>query len=109
MQKISGEMKLNGDVVVDFIDNTKTVKQFHHKLKYYDEGKSFGWSDPFFLFLYDDHLYRLEEMPGGKTKFIQSDAADGFSSLFFGTIATDFMLTSYMEFNSTLKEIVEKK
>lgn len=107
LQSIDGEMKKDSDVTVKFIDNTGSVNTYHHKLINYEQGKSFGWSDPFLPGLTDNHIYKLEALENNKTKLIQVDEANGFSSLFLGKIAANFMLRTYTEFNKTLKDRVE--
>ena len=109
LKKIEGELKKNSDVVVHFVDNNNNVNLYKHKLIVFEEGKSFGWSDPFLPFLKDNHVYLLQDLAEGKTKLIQTDEANGFSALFLGKIAVEFMLRTYTEFNQTLKERVEKR
>lgn len=107
LQSIDGEMKKDGNVTVKFIDNTGSVNTYYHKLINYEEGKSFGWSDPFLPGLTDHHIYKLEPLKDGKTKLIQVDEANGFTSLFLGKAAANFMLRTYTEFNKALKQRVE--
>jgi hypothetical protein len=109
LQKIEGELKPEGEVVVYFMGPDGKVNPYRHKLKYFEAGKTFGWSDPFLPGITDNHQYLIETMPDGRAKLIQKDEANGFSSMFLGPIAANFMLKTYTEFNRTIKERVEKR
>jgi uncharacterized protein YndB with AHSA1/START domain len=109
LQGIEGELRKDADVVVMFMNNKGKVAPYKHRLTIFEAGKKFGWSDSFFPMLKDHHIYSVEPLPGGRTRFIQTDAAIGFSSLFLGKMATDFMSSNYREFNRVLKAVAEKK
>ena len=91
LQKIEGDFRKNGQTEIHF-----------------EEGKLFGWSDPFILGITDNHKYQLEKISKSQTKLIQSDEANGFATLFMGNFIMNFFLKAYTEFNETLKERVEK-
>src|SRR4051794_16001919 len=71
LQGIEGEFKKGAQVVVNFMNNRGKVAQYKHQLVEFEEGKKFGWSDPFFPMLRDHHIYQLLPLPNGMTKFVQ--------------------------------------
>jgi hypothetical protein len=109
LQNLSGDFKKNGIVEVDFMDDKGKVAKYKHKLVHFEEGKLFGWSDPFIMGITDNHTYQLEKISSTQTKFIQSDEANGFATLFLGKMITNFFLTAYTDFNKNLKQRVEKE
>ncbi len=109
LQKIEGDFRKNGQTEVHFMDNKGKVGIYKHELIHFEEGKLFGWSDPFILGITDNHKYQLEKISESQTKLIQSDEANGFATLFMGNFIMNFFLKAYTEFNEALKERVEKK
>ena len=109
LQKIEGDFRKNGQSEVHFMDNKGKVGIYKHELIHFEEGKLFGWSDPFILGITDNHIYQLEKISENQTKLIQSDEANGFATLFMGNFIMNFFLKSYTEFNQTLKNRIENK
>jgi len=108
LQGMTGDIRDGGSVIVDFVSPSNgKVLVMEHTLTY-SEGESFSWSDPFLVGIYDQHEYRLEALPDGRTRFIQSDAVQGrlLSRLLGGTIA-GLLLDAYEQFNQDLKARVE--
>lgn len=105
LQKIEGELK-NGETTVYYIFKGKEMK-IKHKIIGFEKGTQFGWSDRLIPFSKDNHIYRLEGLPNGKTKFIQSDEVKGFSTIIIGKMMADIMIKTYPEFNQALKHFVE--
>jgi hypothetical protein len=107
LQKIEGDFRKNGQTEVHFMDNKGIVGIYKHQLIHFEEGKLFGWSDPFIFGITDNHKYQLEKISQNQTKLIQSDEANGFATLFMGNFIMNFFLKSYTEFNLTLKNRLE--
>lgn len=108
LQKIEGDFSKNGQTEVHFMDNKGKVGVYKHQLIHFEQGKLFGWSDPFFLGITDNHKYQLEKISENKTKLIQSDEANGFATMFMGNFIMKFFLKAYIEFNETLKARIEQ-
>ena len=90
------------------MDNKGKVGIYKHQLIHFEEGRLFGWSDPFILGMVDNHKYQLEKISDHQTKFIQSDELNGFATLFVGNFIINYFLKSYTMFNEALKIRVEK-
>ena len=108
LQGMTGDIRDGGSVTVDFVSPSNgKVLVFDHILTL-DEGRSFSWSDPFLAGIYDQHEYRLEALPDGRTRFIQTDAVRGrlLCRMLGGTIA-GLLLDAYQQFNQDLKTRVE--
>jgi hypothetical protein len=108
LQKIEGDIRKNGHTDVHFMDDKGKVGIYKHQLIHFEEGKLFGWSDPFILGMLDNHKYQLEKISDHQTKLIQSDELNGFATLFMGSFIMNFFLKSYTAFNEELKIRVEK-
>jgi len=109
LQGMTGDISDGGSVTVDFVSPSNgKLLVMEHTLTYV-EGQSFSWSDPFLAGIYDQHEYRLEPLPDGRTLFIQSDAVRGraLARLLGGTI-TGLLFDAYQEFNLALKARVEE-
>jgi uncharacterized protein YndB with AHSA1/START domain len=110
LQSIEGTLGAGAEVVVYFMNDKGEVGKFPHTLKVFEAGRSFGWSDPIpGTGVRDDHLYLVEALPDGRTRFTQNDAATGFTSLFLGGLVMDFFRDTYPVFNRTLKARAEKR
>lgn len=114
-QGLSGDIRDGGQVVATFIvQNPSTGEtgpaEFPHTLKY-EEGVSFGWSDPIAGFdgLTDNHVYMLEEISPCQTRFVQTDTFQGTNDAFttegLATVSEQF----YNAFNQELRTEVESK
>lgn len=107
LQKIEPKLQ-SGTTTVYYIFQEK-LRKITHQIIGFEEGTQFGWSDTLIPFSKDNHLYRLEALPDGRTKFIQSDAVKGFSTLFIsGMMLAEFKKT-FPAFNHALKDYVENK
>ncbi|CAA7393457.1 SRPBCC family protein [Chryseobacterium fistulae] len=109
LQNIEGDFKPNGMTTVTFLLQGKEVKP-QHKMVGFVEGKSFGWSDPFYLHLFkDNHSYTLEKIDDSHCKIIQIDEIKGIGALYLGSYIQKELLTVYNNFNQELKKEVEKR
>ena len=108
LQKIDGNFSKNGQTQVHFMDNKGKVGIYKHQLIHFEEGKLFGWSDPFIFGIKDNHKYQLEKISDNQTKLIQSDEANGFATMFMGNFIMNFFLKTYTEFNDMLKNRIEQ-
>lgn len=75
-----------------------------------EDGKEFGWSDPMLPGVVDQHRYRVEPLPDGRTRFVQSDEVrGGVLSLLFGWFFVREMVATYPAYNRALKARVEER
>ncbi|MEM9930403.1 MAG: SRPBCC domain-containing protein [Bacteroidota bacterium] len=81
--------------------------EFQHTIIDFEEGVSFGWSDPLMMGMKDHHIYRLEDLPNGNTLLIQTDGVEGGATHFMGHLVTHNMKAMYLKFNQELKDRVE--
>lgn len=109
LQKIEGDFRKNGLTDVYFMDNKGKVGLYKHQLIYFEEGKLFGWSDPFIFGMVDNHKYQLVQISDHQTKLIQSDELNGFGTLLLGNYIVKIFLKSYTAFNEALKNRIENK
>ena len=111
LQGMTGDIQDGGSVTITFIFSTDETgapisNDIPHTL-IYDEGRAFGWSDPFPEDIgggHDNHMYRVEDC-GEQTLFVQSD------EIVDNPYAADFatqLLPLYQAFNAELKAAAEK-
>lgn len=106
-QNLEGEFKQDGKATAFFKGPLgKTIKAEHSIIEF-EEGVSFGWSDPMAMGVRDYHIFRLEDLPDGKTKFIQSDHFTQGHSWFMQLMMNNSMEKMYAKFNQELKDRVE--
>lgn len=107
---MTGDIQDGGKVTISFIFGSDekgepNLMEIPHTLMY-EDGQSFGWSDPFSDDIgggHDNHLYRVEAC-GDQTLFIQSD------EVVDNPYAANFvaqLLPMYQTFNAELKASVE--
>ncbi|MEM7654745.1 MAG: SRPBCC domain-containing protein [Bacteroidota bacterium] len=107
-QGIKGDFREGGKATSRFkAPLGKKNMEFEHTIIEFEEGVSFGWSDPLMMGMSDHHLYRLEELPNGNTLFIQTDGVEGGATHFMGRLVTHNMKSMYLTFNQELKARVE--
>ena len=112
LQGMTGDIRDGGSVTITFILGTDengepNSSEIPHRL-IYDEGRAFGWSDPFPDDIgggHDNHIYRVEAC-GDQTLFVQSDeVVDNPYAVNFVTR----LLPMYQTFNAELKAMVENQ
>ncbi|MGB1318757.1 MAG: hypothetical protein ACPG5W_11140, partial [Flavobacteriales bacterium] len=81
--------------------------KFEHTIIDFEEGTSFGWSDPFLAGMKDHHVYKLETLENGNTRFIQTDEVKEGVTKFMGHIIANQMEKDYAKFGKELKARVE--
>ena len=107
-QGMEGEFKAGGKASSYFkAPLGKKDMKFDHTIIEFKEGFSFGWSDPIMLGMKDHHIYKLEELPNGNTRFIQTDSVEGGLTFLMGKLMLNEMNKTYQKFNQELKERVE--
>lgn len=111
LQGMTGDIQHGASVTITFIFGTDesgepNLMQIPHTL-IYDDGRAFGWSDPFPEDIgggHDNHFYRVE-LCGDQTLFVQSD------EIVDNPYAANFvsqLLPMYQTFNAELKAAVER-
>ena len=110
LQNMKGDIKNGGSVMITFIfgvdeNGEPNSNEIPHTL-IYEEGKMFGWSDPFPEDIgggRDNHVYQVESC-GDQTLFVQSD------EIIDNPYAANFvaqLLPMYQTFNAELKAFAE--
>lgn len=110
LQNVTGNIQDGGSVTITFIfgadeNGDPNVNEIPHTL-IYEEGREFGWSDPFPEEVgggRDNHLYRVEAC-GESTLFVQSDEV--IDNPYAASFVTQ-LLPMYQQFNAELKAVVE--
>ena len=102
--------------VEPFVDGQEAKVMFHNgmytmkmnrMLKIVD-GESFEWEGKVTLGLLDHHVCRIEAIEGGeRTRFIQTDLADGAIGKPLGWIMMNSFRKNYDKWNKSLKAAVE--
>jgi hypothetical protein len=102
IQGVTGAVSDGAVVMVDYVHpgNGKLLHTEHTFLV--EAGVSYGRSDPVIGGVTDNHHYRIEALPDGRTRLVQDDVVDG------GLLAR-LLLGTFMEFNTALKERVESQ
>ncbi len=103
-----GEIIKGGTVKVEFLNPEGGGLTFERNIFHYEEGTAFGWTGDAFAGLKDFHVYELEGLPDGTTKFTQSDGLHGADVPGIETIEQQ-MLLGYQLFNQELKTYIENK
>jgi len=106
-QKLEGEFKDGGKAISYYKTPLGNVISFEHTLIEFEEGVSFGWSDPVALGMRDHHIFLLEDLPNGNTKFTQTDSVQGGASWLLHKLMEHNMKSMYDQFNKELKARVE--
>ena len=106
LQKIVGGLDSGSKTKVDYLFKGK-LRKITHTMVYYQEGMQYGWSDTLIPFCKDHHLYRVEALPDGRTRFIQKDEVKGFTAFLVAGMLMDEMRSTYPLFNQALKKEVE--
>jgi len=106
---LKGDFRDGGQITVHFKTGLFT-QEFHHEVKFFEAGRSFGWSDPLVAGLSDHHIYQVNATDDGKTLFVQTDHVKGTHGHIGYHIGHQLALGamhSYVEFNRRLKARVE--
>ena len=108
LQTIKGDLTSGSKTEVDYIFKNK-LREIKHRMVDFEEGTQFGWSDTLIPFARDYHIYRIESLPNGHSRFIQKDEVKGITASLVARMLMDEMIRTYPEFNERLKEIAENK
>jgi uncharacterized protein YndB with AHSA1/START domain len=84
------------------------TQNYEHNLIDFIDGAQFAWSDPFLLGMTDHHVYRVEAIDEGTTRFHQTDQAKGGAAGIIGWLMSRTMKNMYVGFNEELKIEVER-
>lgn len=106
---LEGDFREGGQITIKI--KVGMVRQtLQHEVKFFEEGRSFGWSDPFMPGITDRHIYQVNPTDDGKTLFVQSDEVKGphgHLGYHIGHQLASGMMQTYVEFNRRLKARVE--
>jgi uncharacterized protein YndB with AHSA1/START domain len=105
---LEGDFSDGGHITVVF-RVLGTTKNYEHDLIDFVDGSRFGWSDPFLMGMTDRHVYRLEAIDRGTTRFHQTDRAKGGAAGVIGRLVSRTMKNMYVGFNEELKTEVERR
>jgi acetyl esterase/lipase/ketosteroid isomerase-like protein/uncharacterized protein YndB with AHSA1/START domain len=107
LQGLEGDFRGGGQVTVKFRMMGRE-QLYHHELKFFEDGAHFGWSDPLSMGFTDRHVYRVEPLLNGRTRFIQTDEPHGGSIRFLGGVIGRQTVKLYQAFNRELKARAEQ-
>ncbi|MBX2963321.1 MAG: SRPBCC domain-containing protein [Cyclobacteriaceae bacterium] len=108
LQNLEGNLSNGSKTIVDYIFKGK-LRKIKHTMVEFENGTQFGWSDTIIPFVKDYHLFRVEDLKDGRTKFIQKDEVKGFFAFLVANMLMNEMSKTYPEFNQLLKYTVENK
>lgn len=107
LRGLAGDFTEGGQVTVTFrtfgLDQT-----YHHELTFFEDGAQFGWSDRETRLFTDRHVYRVEPLLNGRTRFVQSDEPQGAVIRFLGGPIARQTVNLYQAFNRELKARAEQ-
>jgi uncharacterized protein YndB with AHSA1/START domain len=106
---LEGDFRDGGQITVTFKTGLFNQK-FEHEVKFFEDGRSFGWSDPLMMGISDRHIYQVNATDDGKTLFAQTDQVKGphgHVGYHIGHQMAQGAMQSYVEFNRRLKARVE--
>ena len=111
LQGIDGVFRDKEEVVVRYkLKPNKSKITMYNQVIRIKEGSQFGWSgNVFSLGMRDNHQFILQELPDGRTKFIQEDDAQGGLTWLVAPIVTNVFVKMYSTFNIDLKKQIESK
>ena len=108
-QGLEGDITNGGQISAIFPNGQGGFIAFPHEL-IYNEGISYGWSDPVLIFpgIVDNHFYTVE-FCGSQTNFVQTDEFTGNNVNVPAAVLANIVLADYQTFNQELKAEVEKR
>ncbi len=107
LQGLEGDFREGGQVKVVFRAFGRD-QTYQHELKFFEPGAQFGWSDFATGVFTDRHVYRVEPLLNGRTRFVQSDEPQGAVIRFLGGVVARQTVSLYQVFNRELKARAEE-
>jgi acetyl esterase/lipase/ketosteroid isomerase-like protein len=107
LQGLEGDFRDGGQVTVTFRAFGRD-QVFRHELAFFQDGVQFGWSDFATGVFTDRHVYRVEPLLNGRTRFVQSDEPQGAVVRFLGGMIARQTVSLYQTFNKELKARAEQ-
>lgn len=107
LRGLEGDLREGGQVSVTFrLFGRDQV--FQHELKFFEEGAQFGWSDHATGVFTDRHIYRVEPLLNGRTRFVHSDEPQGAVLRLLGGVVGRQTADLFQVFNRELKARAEQ-
>ncbi|MCR9253814.1 MAG: SRPBCC domain-containing protein [bacterium] len=108
--EIQGEIKDGKKITTVFQLDPKKEKRnsIEHTISV-TEGSEFNWAEKGPGGISDNHHFKVEALPNGKTRFIQSDEIKGGVTWLMGGNLTKLYSRGYQAFNRSLKAEVERR
>ncbi len=106
---LEGDFFEGGQIKIQYKVGPLT-QHLEHEVKFFEEGRRFGWSDPLMMGLSDRHIFHINPTDDGKTLFVQTDHIKGIHGhigYHIGHQLANGMMQSYVQFNRRLKARVE--
>lgn len=103
-----GNVGKDENISITFVNPEGGGLTFERTIFHFEEGNAFGWTGEAFAGLKDFHVYELETLADGDTRFIQSDGLHGAEVSGIEAIEQQ-ILAGYQIFNQELKTYVENK
>lgn len=107
--KVVGDFHADGVIRTTFRLGMGMQQTPSHQLIYFEEGHQFGWSDPMFFGIRDNHKYIVEPLPNGRSRFIQTDGLTGGLTFMLGRVFAKQFAAMFKTFNQELKQEVERR
>lgn len=105
---LQGDFRLGGNVTVTVkVGIGEMTRDLAHELKVFENGRSFGWSDPFLPGMTDYHIYLVDPLPNGRSRFVQTDQVQGWGKYILGGVVARSNMRTYVLFNRALKQRAE--
>ncbi len=108
--RLNGDFREGGQIKIGYKAGPLT-QNLDHVVKFFEAGRSFGWSDPLMMGLSDRHVFQVNPTDDGKTLFVQTDhikGVHGHLGYHIGHQLAVGMMQSYVEFNRRLKARVQE-
>lgn len=103
-----GAILKDAAITIEFANPEGGGMTFQRTVFHFENGKTFGWTGDAFAGLKDFHIYELEVLEDGTTKFIQSDGLHG-AEVPGVEVIEQQMLEGYKVFNQQLKGYIESE
>ena len=107
LQGLEGDFREGGEVTATFRMFGRD-QAYQHELRFFEDGVQFGWSDRATGLFTDRHVYRVEPLLNGRTRFVQSDEPQGGVIRVVGGQIARQTVSLYQAFNRELKAKAEQ-
>ena len=104
-----GDFRAGGTIHVTFRVALGFAVNPVHEVKFFEPGRQFGWSDPLGMGMSDHHVFRVEPLANGRSRFVQTDHVQGGATHLMGRTMASQISEMYRRFNRQLKTEAERR